>query len=630
MKTREEVEEILKGNLERYIKTFTEAPGGDVLLKPEYYQERLDHFDEILPIYMAGEIRNQLEKLYKYSSWDKLRKDLENSPEKWITIEDLEKKGIFDPTNPNIKPSIAIYGKVESLLSEFMNELGEPIPNFDNNTPKTEGEKKILDAKRGINALGAYHIPEIIPSEVEKNEQLKNTTIERLYGLPISGETQNEEGNRISILDTYKQARLDKAMELLKLIEEKNKLEDQKKNAIALVEPKRKFSFLQRLITKRAQYKKYAEKYSSSKESIKDLENQILTYNEKLSGNKNSFADQQRECGRIQSANSFENLGVTSEQAIIQMLKEKIEFKFSSYEEALQLAPKFFSRNPQFMEKAVQKDCGLIKYDQTFEKNVYIKALRRRNEIIREQRKNSPEDLGYLIQLNSELDANNQAIKELENPKKVEEGKYKIPQNYLLEEIRDTINDKKGADGYDYVLADGKYNERDGKKLEEIYNSENNLIGLHNTNVPKEKIQSILKQGLKASLQNGVGNLRLSHTVALNSKEAEQGKVLNFCGALAYPKKNAGGIGGSKSVLLCIPKKALNPQHPIPIWGSHYKNGDENYVLPQYIVGVIEGTENGGLKITDSPHNEEKYEFLKYDASTGHSEIANEGEYQNE
>ena len=174
MKTREEVENYLRNTLEYYIRIYTEDPGGYDNLKPEYYQKRLDHFDEVLPIYMAGEIRMQLEKISKYSNWDKLKKDLANDPKTWITIEDLKRKGIFDPTNPNLKPDIAIYGRVELLLSEFMNELRESIPNFDDSIPMTEEEKKLLDAKRGIDVLGVYSIPKVIPSEIETSIQQKN------------------------------------------------------------------------------------------------------------------------------------------------------------------------------------------------------------------------------------------------------------------------------------------------------------------------------------------------------------------------------------------------------------------------------------------------------------------------
>ena len=183
MKTKEEVADFLRKTLEEYIKTFTESPGGYEILKPEYYQKRLEHFDEILPIYMAGEIRRQLEKISKYSNWDELKKGLKSDPQTWITINDLERKGVFDPTNPNMKPDIAIYGKVESLLGEFMNELGESIPNFDKNTSMTKEEEEIFDAKRGINALGVYGIPRIIPSEMEKSKLLTivtNESTERL------------------------------------------------------------------------------------------------------------------------------------------------------------------------------------------------------------------------------------------------------------------------------------------------------------------------------------------------------------------------------------------------------------------------------------------------------------------
>ena len=87
-----------------------------------------------------------------------------------------------------------------------------------------------------------------------------------LNGLLNSVEIQNEkeeemngEAKRISVFDTYKQARLKKAEDLLKLIEENNELEDQRTTALTLIEPKKKFTFLQRLFTKRVQYREYTE-----------------------------------------------------------------------------------------------------------------------------------------------------------------------------------------------------------------------------------------------------------------------------------------------------------------------------------------------------------------------------------
>lgn len=386
------------------------------------------------------------------------------------------------------------------------------------------------------------------------------------------------------------------------------------------------------MLTKRKQYRKYTEEYRHNRENIKALENEIAISNKKLLGNQISFEDQQRICKKIASAKSFEEIGVTSEQAISQMLSEGIKFKFSSYQEALKLAPGIFSKNPQFMEKAVQEDFELIKYDQTLEKSVYIKALERKVETLKEKMKNNNLAIYDQIGLKREIDCNNQAIEELKNPKEVEEGKYKIPEKYLFEEIRDTISDKKGIMGYNYIQADGKYSERDGKKLEEIYNSGNNLIGIHNTPASQEIMQKILREGIRESHRDGRGKdgvLDLSHIVAFNSKKAE--RVLNFCGVLSYFWN--GGTSGSqenrKSVILCIPKKALDLNNPMPIWGSHFEDGKDNYVLPQYIVGVIEDSEEDGLKIEYSTHEgETEYEYLKYDIQTGHRGVVTKNEME--
>ncbi len=172
MKTREEIRDFLKGDLESLIKGFTENPGGTDDLQPGYYQERLNHLDEILPIYMAGKIRIELEMMSHFPNWEELENKWDNEPGRIINVQDLVRRGI---NTTYIDPNTAMQ-HLETFLSEFMEELGESIPNYD----ETEvNDVKLLKAQRGIDALGAYGIPVMIPPT--RNIEVGEATYSNAY-----------------------------------------------------------------------------------------------------------------------------------------------------------------------------------------------------------------------------------------------------------------------------------------------------------------------------------------------------------------------------------------------------------------------------------------------------------------
>ena len=125
MKRREEVAVYLKSELERLRDSFAKNGGGTKDLKPEYYQERLDHFDEILPIYMAGKIRAELDQIERFPNFKELEQYWEGERGKIIEVEDIQ--NMFTVFG---SPNVAMVKK-EMFLDEFMKRLGEEIPSVE-------------------------------------------------------------------------------------------------------------------------------------------------------------------------------------------------------------------------------------------------------------------------------------------------------------------------------------------------------------------------------------------------------------------------------------------------------------------------------------------------------------------
>lgn len=129
MKRREEVAVYLKAELERLRDSFAKNGGNNLKpkdLKPEYYQERLDHFDEILPIYMAGKIRAELNQIERFQNFKELEQSWKyGEGDKIIEVEDIQ--NMFTVFG---SPNVAMVKK-EMFLDEFMKRLGEEIPSVE-------------------------------------------------------------------------------------------------------------------------------------------------------------------------------------------------------------------------------------------------------------------------------------------------------------------------------------------------------------------------------------------------------------------------------------------------------------------------------------------------------------------
>ena len=144
------------------------------------------------------------------------------------------------------------------------------------------------------------------------------------------------------------------------------------------------------------------------------------------------------------------------EKAIAYLIENQAGIKFKSCTQALELAPNIFGKNKEFMERAIDEDYTLIKFDQTDEIELYNKAL----ELVKNTENNiHREDIENLQ-------------RELYQPKKVPDGKYKIPRKYILQGIRNEIETMITEGALSITVYDGEFNEDFGKQIQNYTKSQ--------------------------------------------------------------------------------------------------------------------------------------------------------------
>ena len=399
-------------------------------------------------------------------------------------------------------------------------------------------------------------------------------------------------------LEAMREAMIDEQRKILSLIQESIDLKHK-----SLV-PFERYSFLQRHITQRSKYKKYLE---SREQGLKENEKRVKKIKEineallkKGYGSSSSYKSLiETKIKSLKEADSFEKLGFENSEAGIKALLAKgIDFKVQSCQQAFELAPEYFGGNVEFMLRAIKENLEFLKYDRTDNEEVYKQAIKIKLENLRKITSPAHESIDREHQI-KELEYD---LEEIENPKQVSEGKYKVPHKFMFEEIRNKINDDQAH--YFYSTVDGKYSKEFGEELEQLYENQEFMVGIHGRSENPEIEKRIFSEGLRNSQQNA--------TTALNRTVAF-GKDLSFVNLLDYRIP----YDGSKSdvaIILTLPKKVFDKENPVPIWGSNSKDGDENYVLPQYIYGAYHGgTDGENRKILKNEQAKMNYRYLKYD-----------------
>ncbi len=263
-----------------------------------------------------------------------------------------------------------------------------------------------------------------------------------------------------------------------------------------------------------------------------------------------------------------------------------------------------FQKNPNFLDsfkgivkeqiidKMIDYDFSYIKYDTSNNPDLYKKSLKKLTSEIDEFE--LYRDGQYEEEKQWNISRIKPILEEIENPKKVQEGMYKIPQKYLLEAIRmgadlyQKVDDLKlehfisaspfvGTYSNDniqsYLYMDGKLTIEQGKKMEELYEDKNNYILQHKYGIMSEpnKKAECFQNGKKSSTYDSKSQknrLDCTTTGTYNHTMSFSEFITNDC----------------NKIVIRIPKEAFNHNSEIPVWGANEQDGD-SFILPEYVIG---------------------------------------------
>ena len=367
------------------------------------------------------------------------------------------------------------------------------------------------------------------------------------------------------------------------------------------------FNFFERHIFKRKEYKQYKQ---DEKEYNKTREQKIAEYK----------TCEEKEVKLMETKSSLEvKISILQSKInsynVEQILNEANLIKSGDKQKIIELLlakHPGLATNIDIMTELVAFNPGNIQYDKTNNEELYKLYLTKKLEQISMDSKFSDEEKQVLSK------SYKQCLEELVNPKTVEEGKYKIPHSYLLEELRsktDTVREGFKGDilhtpsgnvisGFnsEYLEKDGEFDYEYGTQIQELYESEDSYLAIHGSREGKPTMEIIMSTGLKGTVQ-GLGNLDLRSNAMYKPE-------LYFFYALAYRLNQY-------CALLLIPKEGLDKSDsPIKIWGKKEKDAEDTYILPQYVYGYMDPDNNGSRKIVINDHTkDEHYPYTYYNRS---------------
>lgn len=272
------------------------------------------------------------------------------------------------------------------------------------------------------------------------------------------------------------------------------------------------------------------------------------------------------------------------------------------------------TKNPEFMKDLINRNMQYIEYDNSNEPELYILYIEKMIQKLEEakERNNTNE-----FTINITINTAKKILEELNSPKEVEEGKYKIPRRFLFEGLRKSSKKdlellEKGemidilSVGRDYLREDGCYKQEYGKKLEELYEDKDRFLVLHYINASyhfraKDETMvirdNIYKEGLHSSIQ-GMDCINTLDRTAHGTFEEDK----SFMELMSPDHK----------MIIMLPKKALNKNSEEPIWGSDFPEADiqhPGYIFPEYIYGYINPDTEEIEENPISVENRKKYKY---------------------
>ena len=272
------------------------------------------------------------------------------------------------------------------------------------------------------------------------------------------------------------------------------------------------------------------------------------------------------------------------------------------------------TKNPEFMKDLINRNMQYIEYDNSNEPELYMQYIEKMIQKLEEakERNNANE-----FTINITINTAKKILEELNSPKEVEEGKYKIPRRFLFEGLRKSGKKdlellEKGemidilSVGRDYLREDGCYKQEYGKKLEELYEDKDRFLVIHYINASyhfraKDETMAIrdniYKEGLHSSIQ-GMDCINTLDRTAHGTFEEDK----SFMELMSPDHK----------MIIMLPKKALNKNSEEPIWGSDFPEADiqhPGYILPEYIYGYINPDTEEIEENPISVENRKKYKY---------------------
>lgn len=275
------------------------------------------------------------------------------------------------------------------------------------------------------------------------------------------------------------------------------------------------------------------------------------------------------------------------------------------------------TKNPNFMKDLINRNIQYIEYDNSNEPELYILYIEKMIQKLEEakERSNANE-----FAINMPINTAKKILEELNSPKEVEKGKYKIPKRFLFEGLRKSSKRdlellEKGemidilSVGRDYLREDGCYKLEYGKKLEELYKDKDKFLVMHYINASyhfrgkDETIEiknNIYKEGLHSSIQ-GMDCINALDRTAHGNFEDDK----SFMELIAPEHK----------IIIMLPRKLLAKNAEEPIWNSDFPEADiqhPGYISPEYVYGYInpdtEEIEENTIPVSD--RKKYKYQFL--------------------
>ena len=356
------------------------------------------------------------------------------------------------------------------------------------------------------------------------------------------------------------------------------------------------------------------EKHNSEESKIKEIEKNIKKKEDEIKNVVDNIAI-------VEKSKRIEELPIDFSTAQELLLNNNININNYSVDDILKLGmSNQTSGNVEFMKKAVGENPFYIIYDNTNDFDFYYDFIN---------------NLNYNINGNSSLDVQNKEYFEnykksvLDFLTKSKNGEIFIKPIQILEVIRfyfkDTIMYENGALGegnYDDIYdAVSRVNQvinnalklsiDDYHQLEEMYNPNDNNYYCHRTGTPGLE-ETIFENGLSISSQ-GTGN----RYIVRNAR-----KVDCFLAMAGYHNFYAGNGIGDARIILEIPK---NESKPI---GSNTIDGNNTFVLPQYVMASLYDGVNSGNKTVLHINNHQKDVDYKYLYNDGY-DMNNPGAIEN-